>query len=125
MNPKVSSPLILPESYPILLRDIKTRLRESQIKAALAVNQELIQFYWWFGSEIVKHQTQEKWGARVLEKLCKDLQADFAGIGGFSRTNLFRMRSFISPMQLSHSLWDKWTVPLISVCRSHGVITSS
>ncbi len=37
MNPKTSAPLLLPEGYPVLLNDIKTRLRESQIKAALAV----------------------------------------------------------------------------------------
>jgi len=94
MNPKTASPLILPESYPLLLRDIKTRIRESQVKAALAVNQELIEFYWWLGGEIVRHQTQEKWGSQVLEKLCKDLQSDFPGMGGFSRSNLFRIRSF-------------------------------
>ncbi len=45
--------LTLPESYPLLLQDIKTRIRESQIKAALAVNQELLRLYWWIGREIV------------------------------------------------------------------------
>ncbi len=38
MNPQSS--LTLPKSYPLLLQDIKTRIRESQIKAALAVNQD-------------------------------------------------------------------------------------
>lgn len=94
MNPKPSTLLILPESYPVLLEDIKSRIRESQLKAALAVNQELIRLYWWIGREIVMRQNQEKWGSQVLERLCKDLQSDFPGIGGFSRTNLFRMRSF-------------------------------
>lgn len=94
MNPKPTTVLTLPESYPILLQDIKTRIRESQIKAALAVNQELIRLYWWIGKEIVARQTQEKWGSQVLERLCKDLQYDFPGLSGFSRSNLFRMRSF-------------------------------
>jgi hypothetical protein len=94
MNPKPSTLLTLPESYPLLLEDIKTRIRESQIKAAMAVNQELIRLYWWIGKEIVARQNQEKWGSQVLERLCKDLQSDFPGLGGFSRTNLFRMRSF-------------------------------
>ena len=62
MNPQSS--LTLPESYPLLLRDIKTRIRESQIKAALAVSQELLRFYWWIGREIVTRQASEKWGSR-------------------------------------------------------------
>jgi hypothetical protein len=51
--------LSLPASYPALLENIKTRIRESQIKAAMAVNQELIQLHWWIGSEIVKRQEIE------------------------------------------------------------------
>lgn len=94
MNPKPAAILALPESYLVLLEDIKKRIRESQIKAALAVNQELIRLYWWIGKEIAVRQTQEKWGSHVLERLCKDLQSDFPGLSGFSRTNLFRMRSF-------------------------------
>lgn len=92
MNPQ--SALALPESYPLLLQDIKNRIRESQIKAALAVNQELLRLYWWVGREIVTRQGAEKWGSSVLERLCKDVQADFPGLGGFSRSNLFRMRAF-------------------------------
>lgn len=94
MDPRPASPLILPDSYPLFLQDIKTRIRESQIRAALAVNQELIRLYWWIGKEIVARQNQEKWGSQVLEKLCKDVQSDFPGLSGFSRSNVFRMRSF-------------------------------
>ena len=56
VNPKISTGILL-DSYFLLLQDIKTRIRESQIKAALAVNQELIQLYWWIGKEIVTRQT--------------------------------------------------------------------
>lgn len=94
MSPKPAAILTLPDSYPTLLEDIKIRIRESQIKAALAVNHELIRLYWWIGKEIVIRQTQEKWGSRVLERLCKDLQSSFPGLSGFSKSNLFRMRAF-------------------------------
>lgn len=94
MSPKMASPVFLPESYVLVLNDIKSRIRESQLKAALAVNQELVRLYWWIGKEIVIRQQQEKWGTQVLERLCKDLQSDFPGISGFSRSNLFRMRAF-------------------------------
>lgn len=83
-----------PESYPFFLQDIKTRTRESQIKAARAVNQELIQLYWWLGSEIVRHEKKEGWKPRMMEQLYKDIQSSFPGSKGFSQSNLLHMRTF-------------------------------
>jgi predicted nuclease of restriction endonuclease-like (RecB) superfamily len=94
MNPQTTAPLTLPESYPSLLENIKTRIQESQVKAAMAVNQELIKLHWWIGSEIVKRQESEGWKAQVIERLCKDIQASFPGLKGFSRSNVFYMRMF-------------------------------
>jgi hypothetical protein len=96
MSQKPSKSLILPETYGIFLEDIKTRIRQSQLKASIAVNRELIQLHWWIGSEIVKRQEKENWGSQVIEKLCKDLQSDFPGLKGFSRSNVFNMRAFYS-----------------------------
>lgn len=93
MNPQ-TLPSVLPESYPIFLEDIKTRIKETQIKAAMSVNQELIKLHWWIGSEIVKRQETESWGSQVIEKLCKDIQSGFPGLKGFSRSNVFRMKAF-------------------------------
>jgi predicted nuclease of restriction endonuclease-like (RecB) superfamily len=92
MNPKAI--LDLPKSYPAFLEEVKTRIRESQIKAAMAVNQELIKLHWWLGREIVLRQETEKWGSQAIERFCKDLQSHFPGLQGFSRTNIFYMRSF-------------------------------
>jgi len=94
MNPQTTTSLVLPESYPALLENIKTRIRESQVKAAIAVNQELIKLHWWIGAEIVKRQEAEGWKAQVIERLCKDIQSDFPGLKGFSRSNVFYMRMF-------------------------------
>lgn len=94
MNPQTASPLVLPESYPVLLENIKTSIRESQIKAAMTVNHELIKLHWWIGSEIVKRQEAEGWKAQVIERLCKDIQSGFPGLKGFSRSNVFYMRRF-------------------------------
>jgi hypothetical protein len=35
----------LPASYPAMLKDIKSRIRASQIRAALSVNRELIELF--------------------------------------------------------------------------------
>ena len=39
----------LPESYPMLLEDIKSRIHTAQVKAALSVNRELTELYWNIG----------------------------------------------------------------------------
>lgn len=33
------------------------------------------------------------WGSNIIERLATDLQKEFPGIGGFSKCNMFRIRS--------------------------------
>jgi len=73
---------------------LKTRVRSAQLKAAVAVNRELIQLYWDIGRLIVERQDEEGWGKNVVERLADDIQREFPGLGGFSRSNVFRMRAF-------------------------------
>lgn len=84
---------LLPLGYAELLRDLKSRVRSAQIKASLAVNRELIELYWEIGGLIVVRQQGDTWGTAVIDRVAADLQAEFPGISGFSRANLFRMRS--------------------------------
>jgi len=44
----------------------------SQLKAAVAVNKELIQLSWEIGSSLIKKEDTEGWGAKTIEKLAKD-----------------------------------------------------
>lgn len=77
-----------------VLTALKARVRAAQVKAAVAVNRELILLYWHIGREILRAQKAEGWGAKVVERLAKDLAAEFPEMGGFSRTNILRMRAF-------------------------------
>src|SRR3990172_6981384 len=43
---------------------------------------------------IVGRQSGKTWGKAVVERLAEDLQAEFAGVGGFSASNLWRMKAF-------------------------------
>ncbi len=54
------------EKYEQFLRELKERIRNAQIRAALAVNRELILLYWQIGREILTRQQQEGWGAKVI-----------------------------------------------------------
>ncbi|NQU18277.1 MAG: DUF1016 domain-containing protein, partial [Candidatus Saganbacteria bacterium] len=78
--------------YKELLGEIKQRIRTAQYQALKAVNKELLFLYWDMGKMIVGRQKDETWGKAVVDRLAKDLQAEFPGISGFSSFNLWRMR---------------------------------
>jgi predicted nuclease of restriction endonuclease-like (RecB) superfamily len=80
--------------YAKLLADIKSRIRTAQVKAALAINNELISLYWNIGRAIVQRQKDQRWGKSVVERLAADLHAEFPHTTGFSRQNIWYMRSF-------------------------------
>ncbi|AFZ57019.1 DUF1016 domain-containing protein [Anabaena cylindrica FACHB-243] len=82
------------DDYRHLLMEVKQRIRSAQYEALKAVNREMINLYWDIGQMIVIKQQDSIWGKSVVEKLAKDLQAEFPGISGFSAANLWRMRLF-------------------------------
>lgn len=82
------------EIYASFLRSLKDQIRQAQVKAALAVNHELILLYWKIGREILTRQQQEGWGTKVIDRLARDLKREFPEMSGFSSRNLKYMRSF-------------------------------
>lgn len=90
----VTSPAASLTGYDDFLRDLKARIRSAQVRAALAVNRELVVLYWQMGQDILVRQQQQGWGAKVIERLAKDLRSAFPEMKGFSRTNLLYMRAF-------------------------------
>lgn len=47
-------------SYKAWITELKQRIRQSQIKAAIKVNVELIRMYWELGKDIAKRQSESK-----------------------------------------------------------------
>lgn len=82
------------EAYRQWLTELKTTIRARQIKAALAVNTELIRLYWELGKSIVLQQEAHGWGSKVIPQLAKDLKSEFPDLSGFSTTNLKYCRIF-------------------------------
>ena len=77
------------------LTELKSRIRSAQIKAALSVNRELILLYHRIGRDILTRQLEEGWGAKVIDRLSRDLRLEFTEIiKGFSPRNLKYMRAF-------------------------------
>jgi predicted nuclease of restriction endonuclease-like (RecB) superfamily len=88
------SDLIEREDYHTLLLELKSKIHQSQIRAALAVNKELVLLYWQIGNSILIKQEKEGWGSKIIEQLAKDLKSEFPLMKGFSVRNLKYMRSF-------------------------------
>jgi predicted nuclease of restriction endonuclease-like (RecB) superfamily len=82
------------KSYQDLLAHLKNQIRTAQVRAAVAVNQELILLYWGIGKEILERQATEGWGTKVVDRLARDLRSEFPEMKGLSRTNLLYMRAF-------------------------------
>jgi len=84
----------LPDTYPVFLQELKQRIRESQLRAAVLVNRELLLLYWRIGRDILVRQERENWGAKVIDRLAADLKKAFPEMKGFSPRNLKYMRAF-------------------------------
>ena len=81
-------------NYINTLNEIKQNIKVSQIKANLAVNSEMVCLYWKIGSTILEQQRKNGWGAKVIEKLSRDLLMEFPNMTGLSTRNLKYMRQF-------------------------------
>ena len=85
--------------YASFLAEVKERVRPAQYGALKAVNTELVGLYWDIGRMIVERQAGMTWGKAIVQQLVGDLQQEFPGVGGFSVSNLWRMRGFFEAYQ--------------------------
>jgi DUF1016 N-terminal domain len=70
---EMSKSELLPNSYSVLLQEVKRRIRESQLRASASVNRELVLLYWRIGRDILVRQQSEQWGAKVIDRLAESL----------------------------------------------------
>lgn len=96
ISPSDHNDLILPldPNYKVFLAEVKEKVHSSRLQASLAVNQAVIQLYWFIGKGIIEKQKETAWGEKLLETLSRDLNNTFPETYGFSIRNLERMRQF-------------------------------
>ncbi len=80
--------------YKELLKEIGTRFRQSQIKASMKVNNEMLIFYYWLGSQVYVWKQESFDGNSFYDTLSKDLINMFPEVKSFSITNLKYMQYF-------------------------------
>ncbi|MCC7335387.1 MAG: DUF1016 family protein [Pirellulaceae bacterium] len=86
--------MAIPDDYAEVFESLKQRVRQSQTKAMLSVNRELISLYWEIGRQIAQRQDRDGWGKSIVDRLAHDLRAAFPLVKGFSPGNVWRMRAF-------------------------------
>ena len=82
------------QSYAAWIAELKRRYRATQIKAAVAVNSALIEFYWNLGKDISEKYPGEVYGSKFFDKLGVDLRRELPDASGFSKVNLIYCLKF-------------------------------
>ena len=85
---------IIDKDYIQWVEDLSVRYRQSQIKAAVRVNRELLKYYWELGRDIEEMRVEERWGEKVIKNLSVDLQRRNPNATGLSRTNIYYAKKF-------------------------------
>ena len=85
---------IIDKDYTRWVEDLSVRYRQSQIKAAVRVNQELLKYYWVLGRDLEEMHVEERWGQSVIKNLSVDLQLKNPNSTGLSRTNIYYAKKF-------------------------------
>ena len=91
MNKPIS---ILDKEYLQWVKELCKRYRQSQIKAAVKVNTEMLKFYWSLGRDIVALKAEARWGSKFYKNLSKDLKEANPLATCFSPKNLLYMKNF-------------------------------
>ncbi len=90
----MSTDLIKDSEFKQWLVDLKGRIRQSQLRAFVKVNSELLHLYWDLGHDIVIRQMDSAWGSGFFTKLSKELKSEFPDMKGFSERNLYNIKQF-------------------------------
>jgi hypothetical protein len=85
---------IIDGDYRKWVEDLGIRFRQSQIKAAVSVNSEMLRFYWELGRDIVEMQAEKRWGDKLMQNLSKDLQNAIPNSSGLTVRNIYYCKKF-------------------------------
>ena len=80
--------IITDADYRTWIRDIASRYRQSQIRAAVRVNSEMLRYYWQVGCDIHNRQFENRYGSRFYANASRDLRAELGVNEGLSESSI-------------------------------------
>ena len=72
--------------YEPFVEEIKDLIHKKQYQVLKLINAETINLYWEIGEEIHRQQEENRWGKSIVQVLSKELQKEFPGAKGYSRS---------------------------------------
>lgn len=94
MNQSKIEIAIVDSEYKKWIKTIETRFRHQQIKAAIHINSDKIEFYWSLGRDICEMQVEKRYGDGVINALSRDLRALLPDATGLTPVNLYYCKRF-------------------------------
>ena len=88
--------IIKDKEYTEWIAELSHRYRQSQIKASVRVNNEMLRFYWSVGKDIAERQYDNKYGSHFYEILSNDLTKVVGNKRGWAPTSLRYTKYFYS-----------------------------
>ena len=82
------------DAYLKFIEEVKSEIQKQRISVVLNANSSMICLYWNIGRSILKKQEEEGWGAKIIDRMAKDLKDAFPEMSGFSPRNIKYMRKF-------------------------------
>ena len=82
------------DDYLQFIEDIKSEIRKQRVSVVIKANSSMMCLYWNIGKLILEKQKKEGWGAKVIDRMSKDLKDAFPDMSGFSPRNIKYMRKF-------------------------------
>ena len=82
------------DTYLKFIEEVKSEIQKQRISVVLNANSSMICLYWNIGRAILKKQEEEGWGAKIIDRMAKDLKDAFPEMSGFSPRNIKYMRKF-------------------------------
>ena len=80
--------------YKQWIQSLSKRYRQSQIKASVHVNHEMLAYYWQLGRDIVQLDAEQRWGSGFMRSLSQDLKQELPDSTGLTLSNLYYCKKF-------------------------------
>lgn len=90
--PVATSAVEFDDNYIAFIKTIKKSIKKERLDIVIQANRKMILLYWMIGDTILDNQNKLGWGAKVIDRMAKDLQEAFPEMRGFSARNLKYMR---------------------------------
>lgn len=95
------------------ISEVSKRFRQSQIKAAVKINDEMLRFYWQLGKELHERKSRFSYGQSFYKTISYDLRKELPDVKSFSETNLKYMQYYYEMYSIFEIVHKLWTILIV------------